>query len=179
LAALFWPLTLAIFSLVVTAGGRKAIAAWAFISLLLSLSSLLTIYQPMAKKGDWVRVNEWLRRNEQPGQNIVVFNINGALSLRRYYHGPNQITQIPRETPLDKYDAGDYGFHNTGEIAAALARLENSEGRFWLITPGARACYSVEVDLRCDLLEDYVAMRYATERELPFFGAHARLLKKR
>ncbi len=177
MVALFLPLLLSFFAVLKTMGGRRVLVAWTTILLFFYISSLLVVWRPMAKVGDWQRVAAWLEQAEKPGEPIAVFNIAGALSLQHYYHGVNPAIQLPRDTPLDQYDARDYRFHNETEIAEALSRVQNASGRLWLITDPDKGCQSMEVDLNCRELEDYLAAHYVVEKEQSFFHSRIRLLQ--
>ncbi len=177
MVALFLPLQLSLFAVLTTIGGRRVLTGWSALLLFFYVSSLLVVWHPLAKVGDWQRVAAWLQREEKPGEPVAVFNIAGALSLQHYYHGVNPTIQLPRETPLDEFDTRDYVFRNETEIAGALRKAQNAAGRLWLITDPDKDCKSMDVDLNCRGLEDYLAAHYVTAKEQFFFHSRIRLLQ--
>lgn len=176
---LFWPLLLSVATLLYATGRRRVLMAWLLISLFFYLTSLVAVYRPLAKSGDWRRVAILLEHEAKPQETIAVFKAAGARSVKLYYSGHSPLVQLPRETSMEKYRPEDYGFRDAQEVAAVLTGLENDAGRFWLVSNPDRECFALGVNLNCGLLEDFVTGRYDVLQDRMFYGSRVRLLQRK
>lgn len=175
---MFLPLLLAWLAAVLLAMNKRGLIGWLVVGLIFSIASAIVVWRPLAKAGDWRRVAVRLQSVERPQQPVAVFIVNGAMSLRRYYQGINQIQQLPEETRFDRYDPRDHAFKSAEQVADTLTRLTGASGELWLITRPGDQCTSLGVKLGCQWLEDFIAQQYVTVQDEKFYGSRLRLLQR-
>ena len=175
---MFLPLLLAWMAALLVAVNNRGLRVWLVVSLIFSLASAVAVWRPLAKSGDWQRVAARLQSVERPQQPIAVFIVNGAISLRHYYQGINQIRQLPEETRFDRYDPRDHAFKSSEQVAETLTRVTGAGGELWLITRPDGECTSLGVNLGCKWLDDFIAQHYVTVQDEKFYGSRLRLLRR-
>lgn len=152
----------------------RAVAGWSCLSLAFAAAALWSTYSPLAKPGDWIRVNAYIRQHESPGQPIAVFQAENELPFLYYYRGPNRVTAIPRAVNFRRYDVADFVVRDEAQLDRTMPR--SSRG-VWLITAGE--CSSANVQYGCGVVESYVAKQYRTLQDTAYYKARIRLLVHR
>jgi hypothetical protein len=170
-------LTLSVFSLL-SIIGRKVVIAWTVAVCLFNICALYTTYQPMAKSGDWFRVNSYIAASESAGQPILVFRSSSVLPLAHYYHGPNHLVPIPTPFRFDK--PGPY-FPNritTSEqqLDAALRQFSSSP-EVWLVT-GWQSGFSGD-GIDDPVLKKLVERTYTIEKSRTFYYSKVFQLRRK
>lgn len=171
--ALYLPALLAVGSavlLIPDSRRRWVLAAWTGAVILLSAASLAETYGALARTGDWARVGDYLKRNVQPGEPVLVLTAEAAVPLRHYYPGP--LVPLPAPVDFKAYDPRRFALRSEGEIDAALARVPGDHSSVWVITHPLQGWLGI--DYGFDVLERYLAKRYRVEREVMFFGTRVR-----
>ena len=176
--ALFLPVNLAAFGIVLLAENKKRAALiWTLLVLLFSLSALYLHYRPMAKSGDWQRVAAYLMSAEKPEQAILIFHAGAALPLDSYYGGRNELVPLPRENTFERFDFHDYVLRDEHEIEDALERTPGTHEEVWLVTDGD--CGFADLSYHCEILEGFVGKYYTVAETKYFNGSMVRLLKRK
>jgi hypothetical protein len=152
----------------------RAVIGWSCVSLAFAATALWTTYSPLAKPGDWIRVNAYIRQHETAGQPIAIFQAENELPFLYYYHGPNRVTAIPRAVNFHRYDVADFVVRGEAQIDRAMPR---SAKGVWLITAGE--CSSANVQYGCGVVGSYVAKHYRTLEDTAYYKARIRLLVHR
>ncbi|PZR63805.1 MAG: hypothetical protein DLM53_03330 [Candidatus Eremiobacter antarcticus] len=156
---------------------QPAAAALTAIAALLSIVSLIQIYQPMAKTGDWQRVAAYIMQNEKAGEPIMIFEANEALPLAHYYGGLNVVVPVPSALRFDTYDVRRNVIGSEADIGKALGERNASAAQAWLVTTDY--CKWLTIDFHCDLLDRFVARHYVVKSRRTFFHSTVRLLGRR
>lgn len=89
------------------------------------------------------------------------------------------IVPVPRPVRYDRYDLRDIAIRDEADVRHALGYQAGSHSRVWLVTPPNDTCRRTPVNLRCELLYDFVASHYDTLIDRHFFEARVRLLRER
>jgi hypothetical protein len=139
--------------------------------------TLATEYQHMAKIGDWMRVAAYVQAHEQPGQPIVIFEPQAALTLAAYYRGPNEIIPLPRAMNFQRYDLRLAALQSTTDVVRVFERAGSVNGYVWLVTTDF--CRRDPINFKCELLDAYVARHYDVRSERAFYWSHVRLLQSK
>lgn len=174
-ASLYVPATIAVFTLLSALDKRRASAAvtvWFVLAFAASSISIAATYSHLAKPGDWIRVNAYLRTREHVGQPIAVFEAENAPPFAYYYHGPNAVVAIPQAVNFRRYDVSRFVVTNQ-KLAATLPRTR----QVWLITTGD--CRSANIDFGCATVEKFVAKNYIALSDAAFYKSRVRLLERR
>jgi hypothetical protein len=153
------------------------LAAWTALIATTCGLTLATEYQHMAKIGDWMRVAAYVQAHERPGQPIVIFEPQAALTLAAYYHGPNQIVALPRAMNFQRYDLRLAALHSTADVARGFEGAGAANGYVWLVTTDF--CRRDPINFRCELLDEYVTRHYDVRSEQAFYWSHVRLLQSK
>ncbi len=177
-AGLFVPTLLLVFSLIAAVGSRKILLAWVCLSAIFYALFLYGFYTPLAKQGDWRRVASFITATEKPNQPVLVFRGSAALPLSFYYSGQNALVPVPAGEDFDSFNLHDEVLASEEQIERALRERSPSEhDEMWLVTD--ETCRYLDIDFRCDILEEFVAKNYETLESRSFFGSRVRLLKKK
>ncbi len=175
-AALFLPITLIVFSIIMAIGGKRGLILWSLFALLFNVSSLWVQYAPMAKSGDWSRVASYLVANENAGQAIMVFHADGVLPLAHYYSGKNVLIPIPKKTQLERFDLQNFVVRDEEQLISVFSSVSGEQQKVWLITDNA--CGYLDVNFNCPLLEEFISKYYIVESDKSFFRSRVRLLRR-
>jgi hypothetical protein len=173
---LFIPAVLLIFVLIATLGDRVRVA-WLAFTLIFCAASLVYLYQPMTKYGNWDQVANYVMEKEAPGQPILIFHAGNALTFGHYYQGPNILIPVPRENRFDTFDIRDYVLTSESQISELVDRKGGAHERAWLVTDGV--CGFMDVDYHCQILDDFVARNYVVESTAVFATSKVRLLRRK
>lgn len=171
----FFPLTIAVFSIVILANKKRVVLYWVAIVLICSVTGLYVHYKPMAKPGDWQRVAAYLMATEKADQPILVFHAGAALPLESYYVGSNALVPVPRENTFERFDFQDYVLRDEREIIERLERTPGTHERIWLVTDGD--CGYADLSYHCEILEEFVNKYYTVETSKNFHSSMVRLLR--
>jgi hypothetical protein len=175
-ASLYVPAVLCVFALLGALAPRlrrTATLLWCVLALVASTVTMVTVYAPLAKPGDWIRVSAYLQQHARPGEPIAVFQAENALPLAYYYRGRSPIVAVPRPVDFHHYDVRRFVVENDAELRTALA----AHRRIWLVTAGS--CDSDGLDFGCKRLERYVAANYRIAADASFYRSRIRLLTPR
>lgn len=152
----------------------RAVIGWSCLSLAFAGAALWMTYAPLAKPGDWIRVNAYIRQHESAGQPIAVFQAENELPFLYYYRGLNRVTAIPRAVNFRRYDVADFVVRDEAQVDRAMPR---STKGIWLITAGE--CTSANVQYGCGVIESYVAAHYRVVQDAAYYKSRIRLLVHR
>lgn len=150
------------------------------LSFLLCAGSLVVVYQPLCKTGDWIRVAEYLRTTAQPRQPIVVFPSEVHSLLKYYYTGENPLVPVPGPQRFDRFRMSDFRIPDRATIDRVLHDLLQPADGLILVTADP-AIYRVEVEdpLNFKLLEDYLAEDFREVGRRQFLDTTVRTYKRR
>lgn len=151
-----------------------AAAAAALLLLSFFTYSVYSLYPNLTKRGDWIRVAEFIQANEKPGQPIVVFTVFDTLALPYYYRGPNKIL------PDEKYFAWEpeaaFGTQASlqKETDFVISEIPPDTGEVWLVVN--EKCLATEA---CLPLENFVKANYTITQEKEFYLEKVFLLRRK
>ena len=174
---LFLPVTLSLFTAVVTVPRRSAVAVWVLISCLFYGTSLIATYLSPAKTGDWARVATYVMSAEKRDQPILVFQPLSAVPLASYYTGVNRILPVPQPEAFRSFHDPNSLLKDEKQIEAALGQVPGEKDRIWLVTD--ELCWSINLDLNCQILEAFIAKHYEVETNQKFYRSQVRLLRRK
>jgi len=178
---LFAPLILFVASLLCdvfrTASEKTIKVATLVIGLLVLISfsySLTHLYPQMAKRGDWIRIGEFIRENEAPGQPIMVFTTFDALALPYHYHGVNRI--LPDSRFFDFHQEAAFGTPDSlrSQTEFLISQIPPDANEIWLVVN--EKCLVTEA---CLPLENFIKTNYTIENERIFYLEKLYLLRKK
>ena len=138
--------------------------------------SLYNQYSPLAKRGDWIRVANFIEANEKPNQPIVIFQNFDALSLPYYYHGANKILPDKNFFAWDAED--DLKSENAlrKQTDFIISQIPIDAAEIWVATE--EICQNKETLTACQPLENYLEMNYKVLKTQDFYKERVRLLQK-
>ena len=174
---LFFPLTIAAFSIVRIAKKRILVVCWTIAVLIFSLTALYVHYRPLAKSGDWKRVAAYLMATEKTDQPILVFHAGAELPLSSYYVGSNVLVPVPRENTFERFDFQDYVLRDEREIIDKLEHMPGEHEKIWLVTD--EDCGYADLNYHCEILEGFVNKYYTVEESRNFLNSTVRLLRRK
>lgn len=181
LTVLFIPLLLAAFSIAAPVAasdrqfGANAIAGYA----MLAIASIVFVYRPLAKDGDWPRVGRFLDANAREHDVIDIVDPEIELGVGHYYHGVAKLEPLPVQPILDHWDLGPYNLRSTKAVAIAMDRVAPKlPGRRWLVI-SPYPCPSQPAVEGCSDVMRYVRQAYDVELERRFFRSDVLLLHER
>jgi hypothetical protein len=151
------------------------LSAWTALLVATSGLTLAMEYQHMAKIGDWMHVAAYVQAHERPGQPIVIFEPQAALTLGAYYRGPNRIVPLPRPMNFERYDLRLAALQSTADVAHVFEGIASANGYVWLVTTDF--CRRDPINFKCELLDAYVTRHYDVRSEQAFYWSHVRLLQ--
>lgn len=176
-AALFAPLILGALAFVSALVGKFALRACFVVVFCFYAAALFNEYKPLAKKGDWRRVGEYISASSERDAPILVFRSEAALPLR-YYIAPSRLVPLPAALRLDRMDLHDFALQDEAQIARAMdERGVANRTYLWLVTDDMRSYLGV--DFHRQTLEDYVARNYDVVSAREFYKSEVRLLKRK
>lgn len=175
-AVLFLPTVVTAFGWIAT-GPRKALWGAAVFSLCLHAATLADTYRPLAKRGDWQRVTQYIMQQEQPRQPILVFRASRIWPLEYYYRGVNRLVPIPPQAGAEQFSPRSQVLTDEEQIATAIASAEPDPRAIWLITSGAKTYLGV--DFRGDILDRYVSRHFDVVLERQFYQSQVKLLRRK
>ncbi len=178
-AALYVPLVLAAFAFIAPICRRSPSYKWSLISgyVLLAVISLIFVYRPLAKHGDWQRVGKYLEQHTAAGDVVDVFDAEMAIAVGHYYRGPAAVEPIPVAPFFDHWDIGPYKITSLGAVRQAFDRVPPS-GRRWLVI-NPYPCPQVETVEGCRNVMRYVLSTYHITSERSFYQTGVLLLSPR
>ena len=174
-AVLFAPLFLFSGLIVTEILPRKVLILFAFLWLLLfPYSRIYKQYPDFTKRGDWRRIAEYVEKNEQPNQPIIIFQAYEALALPNYYNGVNKI--LPNEKFFAFGLEDKFGSKNslTNQIEFVVSEIPPDAKEIWLMTE--EICQTSD---ECLPLENYVETNYTVIDTKDFYNERVRLLRKK
>lgn len=174
---LYLPVLVAGLALLHYAGGVRAAAFGAAVSLVFAGHNLLETYAPLAKPGDWIRVSHYIERHEKVSEPILVFRAEYVLDFAYHYAGRNRLIPIPGPMGEERYDPTTAVLRDEGEILRALGGRFGNAGRFWLVTRHTEPFRGV--DVHPEILEEFVARHCTVLRDQSFVSSRVRLLELR
>lgn len=135
--------------------------------------AIVSLYPEGAKRGDWIRIADYIEQREIPGQPIIVFTVFDALSLPNHYEGPNRI--LPDEHFFNWGAEAAYGTPESlrRETDFVISKIPSDAPEIWLAT-GER-CQTTKA---CETLENYVRANYTVAEDKEFYKERLRLLRK-
>jgi len=154
--------------------------SWIFFAVVFAFLYPYSIYQSYpqaAKRGDWIRVAQFIEANEKPNQPIIVFQNYDALSLPFHYKGANRIL------PDEKFFSWSPEANLSSEAAFqkqiefVISEIPADASEIWLAT--GEICQSAETRIACQPLENYVEANYTIEKQQDFYLERVRLLRKK
>jgi uncharacterized membrane protein len=183
-AGFFIPVIFSVFSLIkvvvfpwVKSSDRlKILLIWTLIALFFNLTTLVLAYQPMAKRGDFIRVANYIMEREKPNQPILTFVAEIAIPLSYHYSGQNTIVPVPREEDFKVYDLHENILKHEREIWQALSQVPGEHSEIWLVRN--RVCNLWGIDFNCQVMNDFVSKYYSVKLHQKFAGTDVELLKR-
>lgn len=171
---LFLPSLLTVLGLVASAPGSRLTAGWALLAFASYGGMLAHRYWPMAKEGDAARAAAFIMEREKAGEEILVFNPEGAGAIRLYYSGSNPIVPVPRPMDPEFFDIRLFALHDEGEFWTAFGD-RTRHPKVWLVTQGVPRFKGI--DFNRELLERIVARHFEVEVAASLYKAQVRRLR--
>ena len=181
MTVLFVPLALAMFALIGPIAERDRAFAGNVAAgyVVLAIASLVFVYRPLAKDGDWIRVGAFLDANAGPNDVIDIFDPEMELGVSHYYRGPAHLEPIPIPPMLDRWDLGPYEFASPTAVGVAMDRVRpTAPGRRWLVID-PYPCPDSETVVGCKSVLRYVSGAYRIALERRFYLTGVLLLEER
>jgi uncharacterized membrane protein len=156
---------------------RRGVWLWSALLAVFIPYSLFTMFTPLAKRGDWARVAEYVQQNESAGQPIVVFQTYDIVGFRHYYRGQNPI--LPDGKVTEWSFEADFGQTNTNrsEIEFVISQIPANSRQIWLLT--GDLCDNPKTTASCASLQDFIDAYYTVISEQNFHLEKARLLERK
>ena len=176
------------FSVVPALRNKKNLIICLMVLLFVCLSSLVSIYKPLAKSGDWKRVAAYIQATEKPNQPILVFPELDSLPLSYHYSGINTLVPLPRAMGQEKFDLSTIVLKNEQEIIQALSKASANPQTFWLVSSFRyrkqapeywSQCTSMNFKLNCQVLEEFIHKYYSIEQTKEFYLSNVRLVRRK
>jgi hypothetical protein len=183
ISALYVPtmlLALAAFAAIESFTNRRRVSLSYLLILLLSATAadIKTYHAPISNSGDWQRVGAFLNGHVAASEPIAVFDTEGALGVRHYYHGQARIVPLPHEQSFTVFDRRDFALASPQELATLFPPASDATGRAWLVF-GITACTMVEIGASCSYLDSYVASHFNIVSSTKFNGTTVEELQKK
>lgn len=177
-AVLFVPLVLFSGLLLTNVLPKKGLVFFVVaLALLFPYSKIYKQYPTFAKRGDWMRVAQFIRENEKPNQPIIVFQTYDALSLPFYYKGANRI--LPDEKFFDwsaeDSPSSENAFRN--QINFTVSEIPPDAREIWVVTE--EVCQSADTVVACRPLENFLQNNYTVIATKDFYLERVRLLRRK
>ena len=85
---------------------------------------------------------------------------------------------VPVAEDFDSFSLHDDALTSAEQIERAVReRAAGEHEEMWLVTDDV--CRYLDIDFRCDILEEFVAKNYQTVESRSFFGSRVRLLRRK
>jgi hypothetical protein len=156
---------------------RRVFVAAMILTLVFSGLSLAARYSPLAKRGDWGRIANFIKQNEQSNEPIAIFRVQDALPFRFYYDGRNEIAPPEVKDEWNSEDAPETEMRWKKQIEFIILAIPANHERLWLITEDR--CADEKLAIECQPLEDFVERNYVVERSKNFYTRKVRLLRRK
>ncbi len=154
---------------------RKILLIFAILlTILFPYTRIYKQYSNLTKRGDWANVAEFIEKNEEPNQPLIVFQTYEALALPYYYKGKNKI--LPDEKFFDFGLEGEFGSQNSmkNQIKFVISEIPPDADEIWLMT--TEIC---QIGDDCLPLENFVKENYTVIETKDFYKERVRLLKRK
>jgi hypothetical protein len=149
-----------------------ALSVWLSFSLIFIVSSDFSVYSPVAKWGDYIRVASYIERYEGSKQPILFFNPEAAAAFQYHYKGLNQVFAIPKELDFVSFTGSALSFKDEQEIMEAVLKLKGHPPYLWLAMTIAP-----HQERQRRLLEAYFSRNYSVLSSRDFLGTNVKVLK--
>lgn len=176
-APLFAPLFLLLAAVLAKNLSPRNLIAASGLLIVFYAAALVETYSPLAKRGDWRRVADFIRSGEQPDEPIAVFRVYDALPFKFYYSGQNQVVPPTSFHGWNAENAPESGERWRTQIEFLKTQIPAAQQRLWLITEDR--CDAPETAIECRPLEEFVIENYETLETRNFYTRKVRLLKRR
>ncbi|MDA0282453.1 MAG: hypothetical protein O3B86_03765, partial [Planctomycetota bacterium] len=173
---LFIPSLLASFVLVSTLGGNRAVGWWSCAMFCFGANALLVNYAPLSKSGDFARVGKYLHEHRQADEPVAVFLPCVALALKHHFSETDQLVALPRPEECVTFDMQDWKLSSPQEIEDSLLKTSQRSDVVWLVRSGVRV--HMGVDLRWDVLDQWIADGFTVEETVQFNGTEVLRLRR-
>jgi hypothetical protein len=173
---LLLPATLTLFSLWISqtrAGWPRIVASTGLLALLLAF--VVSFEMDPQYPEDWQQVADYLVRQTQPGDRILVFDPDRVLPLQYYLGHGAAVSGLPVDPDLDHYAPSQYATRDTTVILARFAAV-GATGGIWLVEanrlmPALQSSTSV--------IDGYVRRHYVVRSPVHFRGVQVTHLEPR
>jgi uncharacterized membrane protein len=170
------PLILFFTALIYELFAKKGLIVWAIMLCVLIPISTWQQFGSMTKRGDWEKVAAFVKANEQPGQQVLIFDPYDSLAFTVYYKGA--ATVIPRSGYFawqreNHFQAGETSLQRTELL---LQEIDENSREVWLLTD--EACELEKSAAACQPLEDFFNSRYTVVKDERFYLERVRLYRK-
>jgi hypothetical protein len=158
------------------------------IILFFSIYSNFSINRTLAREGDWIRIAQYIQKNEQKNQPIVLYSGSQIHSFLTYYKGKNSVFPMPpKSAELDKFDMARVIIPNIVELKKLMAKSTQNSNRVWLIkAPGyilnrnsQGQCMFGAININCETMDQFVKQNFQVEKQINFYQSQVLFLKKR
>lgn len=158
------------------------------IVLLFSIYSNYAINRPLAREGDWIRVTQYLRKNEQKNQPIILYSGSQVHPFSIYYKGQNLVFSIPPESSkLDKFDMARVTISSFNKLEKLMTEPMKNYDWIWLIkAPGyilnrnsQGQCVFGTININCEIMDQFIDQKFQVQKQIDFYQSQILLLKKK
>lgn len=134
-------------------------------------------YLPMAKRGDWMRIAQFIEERETENQPVIVFQAYDALALMVHYRGINKI--LPDEEffkwGLESNPGSEGAFRK--QISFIISKIPVDAEEIWLATD--ETCQNPKTQAACADLENFISSNYTILLQKDFYLERLRLLRRK
>jgi hypothetical protein len=157
------------------------------IILFFTVYSNFSMNRTLAREGDWIRVAQYIQKNEQKNQPIILYSGSQIHSFLTYYKGENSVFPMPpNSAELDRFDMAMVTIPNITELKKLMAKPTQNSNQAWLIkAPGyilnrnsQGQCVFGAININCEIVDQFINQNFRVERQVDFYQAQILLLKK-
>ncbi len=150
------------------------------ISLAFCFMTLVIVYRPLCKTGDWIRVVNYIEQNEQPDQPILAFTSDVETAIGYYYDGPNQVIPLPSPQRFDRFAVADFAIPDRLALATKFQPVLQTSLLIWLVTYDDAILNRNEgIDVvNYRFLQEFIDENYEVLETQSFYHSTVRLLQR-
>jgi len=150
---------------------------------LVNLVANVAEFRHVAKRGDSIRVVQYIQENERTNEPILAFYPEVALGVRHHYSGENRIIAVPKKVNFSSYDLSQYVLPEDDAYWSSLRSDLSDSENVWVVTDPFSdveigGCGYGELNFNCELFEDWLNAEFALVRDSRFFEARVRYFRR-
>jgi hypothetical protein len=158
------------------------------IILCFSVYSNFVMNRTLAREGDWIRVAQYIQKNEQKNQPIILYSGSQIHSFLTYYKGKNSVSPVPpKSAELDKFDMTRVTIYDIVELKNLMEKTTQNSSQAWFIkAPGyilnrnsQGQCIFGAININCEIVDQFINQNFQVEKQIDFYQSQILLLRKK